>query len=117
MSHSPAPWTFVAEFYDEDGDVCFKEMPYDYRSGRFVDNPYIHDANGNMVAGCDEYYAFSKPENVRLMVHAPELLDVLKDLLRDIDTIDSFAINNTVFPMWEDIERARALVAKMEVTL
>jgi hypothetical protein len=42
------------------------------------------------------------------------LLDVLKDLLCDLDTVDSHALNETVLPIWEDIERAKAIIAKAE---
>jgi hypothetical protein len=48
------------------------------------------------------------------MVHAPELLEALKDLLRDLDTVDSYALNETVLPIWEDIDRAKAIIAKAE---
>jgi hypothetical protein len=81
MKHSPAPWKVIVHDYDEDGNYIPKEVPYGYRSGDFGGNPYIVDANGETVAGNDEYYAFSTPENVRLMVHAPDLLEALKGLL------------------------------------
>jgi hypothetical protein len=77
--HSLAPWRFVADSLDnETFDYLKKDVPYDYHSGEYADNPFIVDANGETVVGCDEYYVFSKPENVRLMVHAPELLEALK---------------------------------------
>jgi len=114
MKHSPAPWKFVAEVYNHDDDLQKQEVPYDYRSRRFCFNPSIVDAKGDEVVGCDEYYVFSTPENVRLMVHAPELLEALKDLLRDLDTVDSYALNETVLPIWEDIARAKAIIAKAE---
>ena len=114
MKHSPAPWKFVAEKYDANDDLQKQEVPYDYRTGSFCYNPYIVDAEGNEVVGCDEYCVFSTPENVRLMVHAPELLEALKDLLRDLDTVDSYALNETVLPIWEDIDRAKAIIAKAE---
>jgi hypothetical protein len=114
MKHSPAPWKVIVHDYDEDGNYIPKEVPYGYRSGEFGGNPYIVDANGETVAGNDEYHAFSTPENVRLMVHAPELLEALKDLLYDLDTVDSYALNETVRPIWEDIDRAKAIIAKAE---
>jgi hypothetical protein len=102
MKHSPAPWKFVADTYDKDDNLDRVEVPYDYRSRRFCFNPSIVDANGNEVVGCDEYYVFTTPENVRLMVHAPELLEALKWTERALDKEHPAAI------------KARQAIAKAE---
>jgi hypothetical protein len=102
MKHSPAPWKFVAEKYDANDDLQKQEVPYDYRTGSFCYNPYIVDAEGNEVVGCDEYCVFSTPENVRLMVHAPELLEALKWTERALDKEHPAAI------------KARVAIAKAE---
>jgi hypothetical protein len=107
MKHALAPWKVIVHDYDEDGNYTPKEVPYGYRSGDFGGNPYIVDANGETVAGNDEYYAFSTPENVRLMVHAPELLEALKTLV--------LAVNNeSSVSMYEAYDTACVAIAKAE---
>jgi hypothetical protein len=108
--HSLAPWRFVADSFDKETfDYLKKDVPYDYHSGEYADNPFIVDANGETVVGCDEYYVFSKPENVRLMVHAPELLDALKALVVCID--ETRGMN-----AWNALEQANKAIAKAEGT-
>ena len=43
-----------------------------------------------------------------------ELLEALKDLIYDLDTVDSHCLNETVRPIWEDIERAKAIITPPE---
>ena len=108
--HSPAPWRFVADsFNGETYDYLKKDVPYDYHSGEYSDNPFIVDANGKTVVGCDEYYVFSKPENVRLMVHAPELLEALSEMVDLWENIGGDRDNPTV-------TKARQAIAKAEAT-
>jgi hypothetical protein len=107
MKHSPAPWKFVAEKYDANDDLQKQEVPYDYRTSSFCYNPYIVDAEGNEVVGCDEYCVFSTPENVRLMVHAPELLEALKALVACID--ETRGMN-----AWNALEQANKAISKAE---
>jgi hypothetical protein len=109
MSNLHAPWKFGVYKYDDDGNRIFSELPYDYRSGQYCDNPFIYDANGELVAGCDEYYAFSTPEKVRLMVHAPELLEALKRL------VDFHVIAYGLDGAWdEQLKMAQKAIAKAE---
>ena len=111
MKHTPAPWKVIVHDYDEDGNYIPKEVPYGYRSGDFGGNPYIVDANGETVAGNDEYYAFSTPENVRLMVHAPELLEALKAFVNVCDNGNPMELVNEIGAL---IEPARQAIAKAE---
>jgi hypothetical protein len=55
--------------------------PVDYNPGGYGENPCILDANGRIVAGNDEYYVFSGPDDIRLMLAAPDLLNALKALV------------------------------------
>jgi hypothetical protein len=102
--HTPGPWKLDR---DELHYGSLSTVVAGKKSKRFPGYQMFVDVGG--LADVNEQEA-----NARLIASAPELLEALKDLLRDIDTIDEFAINNTVLPMWEDIERAKALVAKAE---
>jgi hypothetical protein len=124
--HSLAPWRFVADSFDKETfDYLKKDVPYDYHSGEYADNPFIVDANGETVVGCDEYYVFSKPENVRLMVHAPELLEALKLGITAIGEHNApndcystgpltGTINDHLCPACAFLKQARQAIAKAE---
>ena len=95
--HTPAPWQYAFE----GGTVAF-----------------IVEADGTTIAKIstteNSTAHRSLPSNARLIASAPELLEALKDLLRDLDTVDSYALNETILPIWEDIDRAKAIIAKAE---
>jgi hypothetical protein len=97
MKHTPAPW-----YYGLEGKDAYHIVEKDGTNIVHLVTLSNSTASSNMEA------------NVRLMTTSPELLDVLKDLLYDLDTVDSHYLNETVLPIREDIARAKAIVAKAE---
>ena len=70
-SHTPGPW----EFYADSVPVDHKT----YKSPGYYDNLSLFGPNGEFIAGCDEYEAFSHNAADRsLIAAAPELLEALK---------------------------------------
>ena len=103
--HTPGPWTLGK------GTVRVRTEENEQGHTRLVAECYTTNQ------GIRYPYDFEEREaNARLIASAPELLDVLKDLLYDLDTVDSHALNETVLPIWEDIDRAKAIIAKAEGT-
>jgi hypothetical protein len=97
MKHTPAPWT-----------VGTPNLYTKLNIGIWGDDYVICDM-------CEDGHSVAEQvANARLIASAPELLEALKDLLRDLDTVDSYALNETVLPIWEDIARAKAIIAKAE---
>ena len=80
--HTPGPWVFGIFSYGEGSTLGVEEKPFDYTGPGYYDNPSIIDKNGNEIVGCGEYDVFSSPENTRLMVAAPEMLEVLETIKR-----------------------------------
>lgn len=77
--HSPGPWIFGVEEWDDDA-ARRKPVakPFDYSGPGHYDNPSIFGADGNEIVGCDEYMVFRNPADIRLLVAAPDLLEALK---------------------------------------
>ena len=75
--HTPGPWRFGIQTYNEIVSNGIVEKPFDYTGPGYYDNPYIFGADGNYIVGSDEYDIFSSPENTRLIVAAPDLLEAL----------------------------------------
>jgi hypothetical protein len=110
--HTPGPWEQII-----DGDMVGAMNPYGHGMMNIADIRGWGHLTGTGACRLSEKDAIAIQEaNARLIASAPELLDVLKDLLYDLDTVDSHALNETVLPIWEDIDRAKAIIAKAEGT-
>lgn len=106
MSITKGPWTFGVVDYLGDGPD-FKEVPFDYDAEGYSNNPYIFGANGEIVAGCDEYHTLGGADDARLMCAAPDLLEALQALLERLE-LDGEA--KAWFPKEQD--DARKAIAK-----
>lgn len=102
MSHTPGPWK--AEFMDG-----IFQNAYD-GEGAEVDAGArgVIAANGSMVAYTSRGWANLQEAraNIRLIAAAPELLELLKQFVSDIEERDP------IYPSW--IDAARAAIAKAE---
>ena len=76
--HTAGPWVFGILSWGEGVTQEIEEKPFDYSGPGYYANPSIMDKNGTEIVGCDEYNIFSSPENTRLMVAAPDLLEALE---------------------------------------
>jgi len=81
--HTPGPWKFCIAFEPERGEV-----PPDYSGHGFCDNPAIYGAEDTFIVGCDEYDVFDNPDDTRLILAAPELLEALKYARRFLNQND-----------------------------
>lgn len=75
--YTKGPWRFGIKDDDE-----IIEKPITYCGPGFYDNPSIFGADGSNIVGNDEYLVFDKPENIALILAAPDLLEALENLLR-----------------------------------
>ena len=86
----PGPWKYGMTVYgtlDNDG-IGFRDYPIGYEAAGYCDNPYIVDANGETVAGCDEYLVFNSKEAVALLLAAPDLYAVCAKRLAELEFLD-----------------------------
>jgi hypothetical protein len=81
MSIGRAPWRYTkCDPIDDDdrGDVAL-----DYKGAGYSENPMIVDVDGNKVVGNGEYHVFgaeNRVDNVRLLLAAPKLLEMLEKI-------------------------------------
>jgi hypothetical protein len=106
--HTPGPWIFGVRDYDDECKRVFTEKPFDYKGPGFFDNPGIFGADGTEVVGCDEYLIFNSPEDARLIAAAPDLLEALKNLVNQHNTV--YGIGD--MEMQSAIEFAHKAIAK-----
>lgn len=85
--HTAGPWVFGILSWGDGAIQEIEEKPFDYSGPGYYDNPSIMDKNGNEIVGCGEYDVFSSPENTRLMVAAPDLLEALEALLAGYESM------------------------------
>jgi hypothetical protein len=110
--HTPGPWFFGVEGWDDDARRRKPvAKPFDYSGPGYYDNPSIFGANGEEIVGCDEYMVFRNPDDIRLLVAAPELLEALKNIVNLWDHHASAHGDGTIFPLHV---AARAAIAKAE---
>lgn len=81
-AHTPGPWFYGISYEPERGPV-----PFDYESPGYYENSGILAADGTTVVGCGEYTIFNSPEDVRLMVAAPDMLEALKTTAGNIRSL------------------------------
>jgi len=119
MKHTLAPWNIHPHYTEikplaviqEDGTGFVAWTTYVARGTKIIAEVRGYSTNAGYENVDNQ---FEVEANARLIASAPELLDVLKDLIYDLETVDSFALNETVRPIWEDIDRAKAIIAKVE---
>jgi len=107
--HSPGPWIFGVEEWDDDA-ARRKPVakPFDYSGPGHYDNPSIFGADGNEIVGCDEYMVFRNPADIRLLVAAPDLLSVCKELAESAAYWSEYDVPLGI------VERLSAAIAKAE---
>ena len=86
------PWKYGQSKYDYDaGKRTFVELPLTYKASHFGEGASIFGADGTEIAGNDEYQVFNKPEDIALMLAAPDMYEALEGVCHDCDdtgTID-----------------------------
>lgn len=88
----PGPWKFGISEWEPDTGSIVQVKPFDYNSGSYSDNPYIFDAKGNTVVGCDEYDVFSGAKaREYLTAMSPDVaLSLLAERAMLLDMLDHF---------------------------
>ena len=82
---TPGPWKYGQSKYDYDaGKRTFVELPLTYKASHFGEGASIFGADGTEIAGNDEYQVFNKPEDIALMLAAPDMYDALSNLVNKI---------------------------------
>lgn len=78
-THTPGPWKYGQSKYDYDAaKKTFVELPLTHQASHFGDGASIFGADGTEIAGNDEYQVFNKPEDVALMLAAPDMYEALQ---------------------------------------
>lgn len=84
---TPGPWKFgLLDWSSDKRRHEVLEKPFDYVGPGHYQNPSVFgetDGKWTEVVGCDEYYVFSGKADVRLIVSAPDLLEVVRDIVSD----------------------------------
>jgi len=107
--HTPGPWIFGVEEWDDDASRRKPvAKPFDYSGPGHYDNPSIFGANGNEIVGCDEYMVFRNPTYIRLLVAAPDLLAVCKELAESAAYWSEYDVPLGI------VDRLNAAIAKAE---
>ena len=76
---TPGPWKYGQSKYDYDaGKRTFVELPLTYKASHFGEGASIFGADGTEIAGNDEYQVFNKPEDIALMLAAPDMYEALE---------------------------------------
>jgi hypothetical protein len=96
MKHSPAPWTFVDGFLEEDKKV------YDY---------WVRGGDKMGICEIGHRHEPVAHANARLIASAPELLEALKALVNMPDERSINDISNEEIDLWM---QAKAIIAKAE---
>lgn len=102
------PWKFgTREWINNEYQII--ERPYDYEIEGYGGAPSIYDSDGNQLVGCDEYYIFSGPEIVELIVGIPDMMNEIqrlqnlnKQMLEALDHIERDG-------WWPSVARLRML--------
>ena len=77
------PWKYGQSKYDDDaGKRTFVELPLTYKASHFGEGASIFGADGTEIAGNDEYQVFNKPEDIALMLAAPDMYEALETIER-----------------------------------
>jgi hypothetical protein len=107
--HTPGPWFFGVEGWDDDARRRKPvAKPLDYCGPGYYDNPSIFGANGEEIVGCDEYMVFKNPDDIRLLVAAPDLLAVCKELAESAAYWSEYDVPLGI------VDRLNAAIAKAE---
>jgi hypothetical protein len=107
--HTPGPWIFGVEEWDYDASRRKPvAKPFDYSGPGYYDNPSIFGADGNEIVGCDQYMVFRNPADIRLLVAAPELLSVCKELAASAAYWSDYDVPLGI------VDRLNAAIAKAE---
>ena len=82
---TPGPWKYGRKGYATyDAETqTIRELPLDYRPVEYGCGATIFGANDEEIAGNDEYQVFNKPEDVALILAAPDLYYALETICRD----------------------------------
>lgn len=107
--HTPGPWIFGVEEWDD--DACRHKpvaKPFDYSGPGYYGNPFIFGADGNEIVGCGEYMVFRNPADIRLLVAAPDLLAVCKELAKSAAYWSEYDVPLGI------VDRLNAAIAKAE---
>lgn len=107
--HTPGPWIFGVEEWDDDAwRHKPAAKPFDYSGPGHYDNPSIFGADGKEIVGCDEYMVFRNPADIRLLVAAPDLLSVCKELAESAAYWSEYDVPLGI------VDRLNAAIAKAE---
>jgi hypothetical protein len=114
MSHTPGPWKYGRKVYKDDSDLekTVKELPFDYKPNNFGCGASIFGPNDEDVAGNDEYQVFFNPEDIELIVAAPNMKDEI-DRLKE-EKIELLEALNMFVDLANNIEEYGAMKSESD---